>query len=81
MNPKLSQSWQRRKTADQKELASMTLGYYNRIKEIRTMTNLVPKMLCQRPESVLEQRMTRAYEAGEGWRGTEDVGGRRMWIL
>ena len=44
------------------------------------MKNLAPTMLCQKPESVLEPSTTTVYEADEGWRGTEDTGGRRRRI-
>jgi len=47
----------------------------------RTMTNLVLAMLYQRLESVLDSTMTVVYEAGEGWRRTGEMGGRRRWML
>ena len=35
----------------------------------------------QIPENGLDQRATAVCEVGEGWKGTEEMGGKRRWVL
>ena len=45
------------------------------------MSYLVLATFYQKPERVLDPRPITVYGVGEGWRRTEEMGGRRRWIL
>lgn len=44
------------------------------------MSNLVLTTSYRRPGIVLDPRRTEAYETGDGWKKTEEMGGRERWI-